>query len=499
MQQGPGKKINQDRKNTSVNDIEHGFKRSNPPSQENADLYPVLLAGGSGTRLWPVSREENPKQFARLFNGRSLLQQTIARVVSILPRKNLRIVCGKHHAPHIRRHMEETGIDAKGKIIVEPCARNTAPAVLLSILEIQKEKKNPIVFIFPADHVIRDTDAFHEKIIQARTLAEKGYIVTFGITPEYPETGYGYIEASDESVDTGFAIRNFREKPDIHTAKDYIRSGNYYWNSGIFAFSAETMLKEFSLFKPEILAEMDAMVKNHEMVPLSAYENLESISIDYAVLEKTGKAVVLPSCFGWSDIGSWKSLYDYLPKDENQNAVIGDDGAACESFEFFSKGVLLQETSHSFVFAQKRMVAVKGLSHIGVVETQDAVFVCDLEKSREVRDVVGCLKQNGHEKWQCLPTRMRSWGSYLNLESGPGYTVTRYRVYPGETLEMEEPFAGNRNIHLVSGKGILKTHEKEGTLEKGQSFSIAGIENLAIQNTETDDLVFLEVLLSESE
>ena len=293
-----------------------------PKSESN--IYSVLLAGGSGTRLWPVSREMYPKQFVKFSGDDSLIQNTIKRLTAVLDQEKVRIVCGVDHLHETARQMEEIGIHAGGKIISEPCGRNTAPAILLAMLLILQQEQDAVLCVFPADHVIRDMDTFHAKLKSAIKLAEMGYIVTFGITPHYPETGYGYIEGAAELPEQAKAVKRFVEKPDLKTAQHYLESGNFYWNSGMFAFKASVMLDELKAHHPELLFKMQQLDLTQDALSRDAYEQVPNISIDYAIMEKTEKGAVLPSDFDWSDIGSWKSLYDFLPKEAGGNVLMGD-------------------------------------------------------------------------------------------------------------------------------------------------------------------------------
>ncbi|MDZ7580016.1 MAG: mannose-1-phosphate guanylyltransferase [Deltaproteobacteria bacterium] len=298
-------------------------------------LYAVLLAGGVGSRLWPVSRELTPKQLVKFIGRDSLIQATVKRLLPVMAADNIRIVCGREHRHVIIRDLQEIGIAAGGKIICEPCGRNTAPAVLLAVLKILQREKEAVVCVFPADHMIKDTAAFHDRLRSAIALADSGHVVTFGITPHYPEIGYGYIEGSGAVSDGALKTKRFVEKPDLATARQYLEAGNFFWNSGMFAFRAAVILEEFKNYQPELLHRMMALDLSGEQVEAAAYERLPDISIDYAIMEHTGKGAVLPSDFGWSDIGSWKSLYEFLPKDGDNNVIDGD--------------VVVQETFNSFI------------------------------------------------------------------------------------------------------------------------------------------------------
>ena len=342
--------------------------------------FPILLAGGTGTRLWPVSRQRFPKQMVKFIDEESLIQSTMKRLVHVVDAERIMVVCGREHFHGIEKHMEEIHIQPEGKIICEPCGRNTAPAILLAILEILKKEPDAVLCVFPADHVIKDIENFHEKLASAVKLAKMGHIVTFGIKPHYPETGYGYIEGFGEAPEGALTIKRFVEKPDFETAKKYIEAGNFFWNSGMFAFKASVMMDEFRIFQKELLDSMEDIVSAKDSIPLKAYAQLPNISIDYAIMEKTDRGVVLPSDFGWSDIGTWKSLFDYLPKDENNNVIKGD--------------VIARNTKNSLIMGHERLIAINHLSNVVLVETGDSVFVSDMDRSRDVKSIVENLKEN---------------------------------------------------------------------------------------------------------
>lgn len=359
-------------------------------TNNNIMVYPILLAGGAGSRLWPVSRELFPKQFVSLLGGESLIQNTIKRLSPALDLQKVRVVCGKDHFDETKKHLEAMGLTSEGKIFAEPCGRNTAPAILLAVLNITKTEEDAILLVFPADHVITNVEEYQKKLKTAISLAEKDHIVTFGIKPNYPETGYGYIEGGVPAEDGALKIKRFVEKPDEETARHYLEAGNFFWNSGMFAFKASVMIEEFKANAPNILEKMQNIVSKDNSAQSELYEELPNISIDYAIMEKTGKGVVLPSDFGWSDIGSWKSLYDILPKDNNNNVAEGD--------------VILRETKNSFIRGEKRLVVVNGLENVVVVETSDAIFVSDLNKSKDVKLIVNELKARNRVEYKAHST-----------------------------------------------------------------------------------------------
>ncbi len=353
---------------------------------KNIDAYPVLLAGGSGSRLWPVSRELFPKQLVNLVGKESLIQSTIKRLFPVLEADRVRVVCGMEHYSGIRQHLTDIDISPESKIITEPCGRNTAPAILLAMMNILRNDKDAILLVFPADHVIRDVSKFQDDLRSAIRLAEKDYIVTFGITPDYPETGYGYIEGGIPAKDGAFVIKRFVEKPDEKTAEHYIEAGNFFWNSGMFAFKASVMMEEFKTNEPVMFECMKKIIKESGSAKEDLYRELPNISIDCAVMEKTVRGVVLPSDFGWSDIGSWKSLYDILPKDSSNNVVNGD--------------VVLRDTKNCFIKSGKRLVVANGLENILVVETSDAVFISGLNDCNDVKEIVTELKAQDRSEYK---------------------------------------------------------------------------------------------------
>jgi len=443
------------------------------------NVYPILLAGGSGTRLWPVSRQLHPKQLVNFFGEDSLIQSTIKRVAPTLNIENIRIVCGKDHVFEIARHMEEMGISAEKKILAEPCGRNTAPAILLAMLQVIKKENDAVMCVFPADHVIRDERVFHERLESAVKLAEMGYIVTFGITPHYPETGYGYIEGAGEIAFGALSVIRFVEKPDLKTAEQYIDAGNYFWNSGMFTFKASVMIQELSVYHSELLHKMKQLPLEGSLVSLKDYQQLPNISIDYAVMEKTDKAAVLPSNFGWSDIGSWKSLYDFIPKDTNGNVIEGD--------------VISENTQNSLIMGHERLIATNKVKNMIVVETPDAVLVSDMENSRDVKSIVEKLKEKGRSEYQKHKTSYHLWGTLSNLDAMPDFSVVSHDMYPGSKCEIKTD--GSTVKHLIVIKGIAKSTKNDQSrfFNAGQSLVLPENQMLILENTGDESLVVIIV------
>jgi mannose-1-phosphate guanylyltransferase/mannose-6-phosphate isomerase len=348
-------------------------------------LVPVILSGGSGTRLWPLSRELRPKQFLPLVSERTLLQETVARALALgeFVRPPL-LICNEEHRFIAAEQLRSAGIETAG-IVLEPVGRNTAPAVAIAALEALRGASgdaDPLLLVLPADHVILDAPAFGAAVAAALEAAEKGYLVTFGVVPDRPETGYGYIQ-SGRSQGGWSEVERFVEKPDRATAERYVASGSYSWNSGMFVFSARTVLAELERHAPGLTEAcaraLEAASRDRDFVRLDdTFRACPSVSIDNAVMEKTRRAAIVPLGAGWNDIGSWAALHDVLPRDESGNAVTGD--------------VLLEACRDSYVAATARCVAVIGLEGVIVVETADAVLVAARDRCQSVKDIVGRLK-----------------------------------------------------------------------------------------------------------
>ncbi len=423
--------------------------------KKDITTYSVLLAGGTGSRLWPVSRELFPKQLVNLAGNDSLIQNTIKRLSPVLDGDKMRIVCGEEHFFEVARHLEETGVPSNGKIIAEPCGRNTAPAILLATLNILKKEKDAVILVFPSDHVISDLQGFHDCLRKAVSLAAMNYVVTFGIKPDYPETGYGYIEGGRKLKESALAIKRFVEKPDEETARHYVKAENFFWNSGMFAFKASVLVKEFMSLEPDLLKKMKKMVSKAGAVSFEQYSELPDISIDYAIMEKTKKGVVLPSDFGWSDIGSWKSLYDFLPKNEENNVVEGD--------------VILKETRNCFIKGADRLIVANDLDNIVVVETPDTVFVSDLDKSKNVKSIVSDLKKQGRKEYKAHTKVYRPWGTYTILEENRNTKIKRIVVYPGAKLSLQMHHHRSEHWIVVHGTAKIVNGDQTIFLEENQS------------------------------
>jgi len=420
-------------------------------------LQCVILSGGSGTRLWPLSRELFPKQLINLQGGdETLLQATLTRTEGLPGRLPPAIVCNENHRFLVAEQIRALGV-AGAKIILEPCARNTAPAIALAALS---ANPNALLLVLPADHVIQDKAAFQTAVAIAIAVAERGKLVTFGVVPSAPETGYGYIRCG-KSLGQAFHIDRFIEKPDRNTAEGFLKSGGYLWNSGMFLFKASRYLEELAKHAPAMLEAARAAVSTAKSdldflrVDAAAFAKCPSDSIDYAVMEKTDSAAVVPLDAGWSDVGSWSSLHDALDRDASGNALRGD--------------VLSIDTEGSFVLAESRLVATVGLKDHVVVETKDAVLVAPKDRVQDVKKLVEKIKQDGRSEHQLHREAHRPWGSYDSIENGARYQVKRLSVKPGASMSLQLHHHRAEHWIVVAGTARITRGDEVFMLEENQS------------------------------
>ena len=408
-------------------------------------MIPVILSGGSGTRLWPLSRSQYPKQFLPLVSGKTMIQETMLRLNGVSDLQPPIAVCNEDHRFMMAEQLWEVGIKPSA-IILEPVGKNTAPAVAMAALSAPSE--DDVLLILPADHVIADMGAFHRAIRQAKQLAEQGLLVTFGIVATAPETGYGYIRASDIAIGDGFSVAAFVEKPDVETAQSYIESGDYFWNSGMFAFKAGCFLRELEKFNPEMLAScrraLAAAKIDFDFTRLdkATFSACPSDSIDYAVMEKTDKAAVIPLDAGWNDVGSWSALWDVTSKDDVGNAIKGD--------------VLAIDTVNSYIHSSSKLVAVVGVEDLVVVETDDAVMVASKDRVQDVKAIVDQLKALKRDEANIHRKVYRPWGHYDLVDSGERHHTKRIVVKPGAKLSLQKHH--HRAEHWVVVKGTACVH-----------------------------------------
>lgn len=425
-------------------------------------IYPVILSGGSGTRLWPLSRAAYPKQFLPLVSEQTMLQETVSRVGSWPEVQAPLIVCGNEHRFMIAEQMREIGVRPLG-IMLEPQGRNTAPAVAAAALHLQRLDPEAVMLVLPADHVIKDVLSFHEAVRRAMASVQQGALATFGIEPTQPETGYGYIlRGGAHGADTGnFLVDRFVEKPDLETATGFLKQGGYYWNSGMFLFKARDFLAELESHRPLIGAAVkEAVSKAYNDLDFcrldeAAFAASPSESIDYAVMENTSRAVVVPASIGWSDVGSWSALHEVLPADAEGNVVRGD--------------VHLNQVKNTLVRAESRMVAVLGVEDLIVVETDDAVLVANRGKVQEVKAFVDKLKNAKRTEHVHHKRVFRPWGSYESVDSGERFQVKRIIVKPGEKLSLQMHYHRAEHWVVVSGSALVTRGEEVTLLSENES------------------------------
>jgi len=450
-------------------------------TKNKTQAFALLLAGGSGTRLWPISRDMFPKQLVRFINNKSLIQHTAIRLSHAFEKQKMQIVCGKKHAHDICKDITEVQLYHDKLIVNEPCGRNTAPAILLGTLGIYEIDPNAVVFVFPADHVIDRMSKFYDKVHMADQLAQMGHIVTFGIAPAYPETGYGYIEAGTEEIGHGKRIRRFVEKPDIKTAEKYIRQGNFFWNAGMFAFKASVLVKAFEMHMPTMLKFLKELISN-DSLDINHYKTLENISFDYAIMEKIDYGVVLPSDFQWSDIGSWKALYDYLPKDSKNNVVIGN-----------AENIQLNQAENCLMMGQDRFIFLNQLKNIVLIDTQDALFVSDIENSRDAKEAFTYLKAQNRKEYQAHIFQSMEWGILTILDEQPNCIVSKYVIHAGKKIPEFQNILQLNQWHITSGHGLITIDQNEILIHAGEHITIESGMLVAFENNSKEDLIFIDI------
>ena len=445
-------------------------------------IQPVILAGGTGTRLWPLSRELYPKQLINLIGSRSLLQTTLERVNELPDTLPPIVVVGEEHRFLTKTQIDDLGTFSEYHLLLEPVGRNTAAAICGAAVYAQQHlDKNAVLLVLPADHLITAKEAFAASVKEAVKLAEEGSLTTFGIVPEHPETGYGYIARGE-----GCQVQSFVEKPDLKTAEQYLASGNYFWNSGMFAFSLDLLLAELNLHCPVIVEKMTESVSGGSRDGIfyrfekNAMEQCPDDSIDYALMEKTENAAVVEADIGWSDIGSWRALWELDEKDENGNVVSGD--------------VILEDVQNSLIRAGgDTLVAAIGLRDTMVIETADAVLVAPISRAQDVKIIVDKLKKKGRDEFHIHRTVYRPWGSYTTLELRERFQIKRITVHPGAKLSLQMHHHRHEHWIVVSGMAKVTNGENVMLLDENESTYITAGSTHRLENPGTILLELIEV------
>jgi mannose-1-phosphate guanylyltransferase/mannose-6-phosphate isomerase len=441
------------------------------------------MAGGSGTRFWPLSREAMPKQLLRIDGEETLIQQTIKRVRPLIPTDHIHIVTNKSQADQIRYQVPELNRD---NFIIEPAAKNTAAAIGLAAVYLNHHDADSVMGILPADHVVKNKDAFLDTMDCAFTAAREGYLVTIGIKPVRPETGYGYIHSGGPlNPSTGiFYVDRFTEKPDIDTAKKYLADGHYFWNSGMFVWKTSAIINEIERHMPSLGAGLkeirSAIGSSDESSVISrVFAGLESVSIDYGIMEKSDKVVVIQADLGWSDVGSWTALDDISPKDARGNVIAGN--------------VVDVESRDSIIYASNRLVATAGLKDMVVVDTEDATLVCHKDRAQDVKKIVEELKRRGAEEHLTHRTVIRPWGSYTLLEKGDRYKIKRIEVNPGARLSFQMHYHRSEHWVVVSGTAKVRRGDEEFFVNPNESTYIPMETKHRLENPGRIPLQMIEV------
>ena len=451
-------------------------------------LTAVILSGGAGTRLWPVSRRAHPKPFMKLVDGESLAEKTFRRAVSVTGNPLVLTVTSRDYYFYTRDLYAQIGSkDDEHPFLLEPMGRNTAPAIALAaFFLLEKLGKEAKLLVLPADHLILNESAFRAAVDESSALAERNYLVTFGIAPTQPETGYGYIrrgKAIDDS--SGFEVSGFVEKPDLQTAREYLNSGKYDWNSGMFCFKASTFLEALERHAPDVFRASKACWEKVDSsrqpleIPAESFAECPSISVDYAVMEKAHNCAVVPGDFGWSDIGSWKAISELYESDQAGNRILG-------------KAVVV-ESHDCFLQGEKRLIAAVGVKNLVIVDTGDAVLVADRDRVQEVKQVVEQLNDLKHEAVEFHQTVHRPWGSYSILEDAEDCKVKRLVVKPGQVLSLQSHEQRAEHWTVVRGVAKVRLGDREFLLNTNESTYIPMRTRHRLENPGTEDVHLIEV------
>jgi len=447
-------------------------------------IIPVILCGGSGTRLWPLSRKNHPKQYLPLIGDNTMLQETILRLKGLDNLTDPIIICNADHRFLVAEQCQQINI-RNPTILLEPVGRNTAPAIAAAALQTLKSTDNASLLILSADHYIQDIEAFHRAINIASQQSQEGKLTTFGVVPTDANTGYGYIKASQKAIEGAYKVEAFVEKPDIKTAERYLEKGNYLWNSGMFMFKAETFIGEMITYSPEIISSVSNAINNakHDLdfIRLSKqdFELSPSDSIDYALMEKSNNVVVVPLDAKWSDIGAWTALHDIGKKDANGNVFEGD--------------VIAKDTTNTYINANHHMVATIGVDNLIVVDTHDVTFIATQDKVQEVKSIVESLKAKGRDESVEHRKVYRPWGWFDSIEMGSFFQVKRLHINPGAKLSLQMHHKRAEHWVVVSGSATVIKEEEISVLKAGESTYIPMGTTHSLENKTKEQLEIIEV------
>jgi mannose-1-phosphate guanylyltransferase/mannose-6-phosphate isomerase len=447
-------------------------------------ITPVILSGGSGTRLWPLSRKQYPKQYLPLVGDSTMLQETILRLEGLSGLVDPIIICNADHRFLVAEQCQQIGIK-NPTILLEPIGRKTAPAIATAALQSLKQTDNSVLLVLSADHVIQDVEAFHAAINIANNQAQEGKLVTFGIVPTDANTNYGYIKAFKDSVNGVRKVKEFIEKPNLETAQSYLEQGNYLWNSGMFMFKADILIDELTTYSPDIVKSVKEAINNATQdldfirLDRQAFESSPSDSIDCALMEKSNNVVVVPLDVQWNDIGGWSALHDIGTKDSNGNVIKGD--------------VIAQDTTNTYINSGHHMVATIGVDNLIIVDTPDVTFIATQDKAQEVKNFVKSLQASGRREGMAHRKVYRPWGWYDSIELGEHFQVRRLHVKPGAKLSLQMHHKRAEHWIVVSGTAVVTNNEQTFTLNKGGSTYIPLGVTHALENNTSDPLEIIEV------
>jgi len=457
-------------------------------------MHAVIIAGGSGTRFWPKSRENLPKQLLNISGQGTLIQNTVGRISPVIPVENIWVITNEQHAFETCYQLKKMGVPPS-QLLTEPIARNTAAAIGYSAKILSQRNPDAIMAVFPADHVITTIEPFLKLLKQAETIANKNHLVTLGIKPTSPETGYGYIKQGEAIEENSFKVDRFIEKPDKLTAEKYLKEGSYYWNSGIFVWKVSTLLNEISLYLPKLHEQLEELTSSTAPIKgkypyqklsesgKKIFHSLESVSIDHGVMEKSTNVAVLPAEIGWNDVGTWTSLAEISKNDSHGNVINGN--------------VVSVENSDSIIQAENRLVAALGLKNIIVVDTPDALLVCAKERAQDIKKIVEKIKLEKRPEVRATTSETRPWGSYTILHKETNYLVKRIEVLPGESLSLQSHDHRSEHWTVVSGVAQVQIGETSQTLNANQFVEIPKGAKHRLTNPDETTLIIIEVQLGD--